>query len=144
MEGLQSSSNSALFALGKAASLARAYIAAFTAHNIALASAPAPFNFALAAAVDTASAMSIAKIIGVKGFAKGGLVTGGVGGRDSVPAMLTPGEVVVPANNFDQLINAFGGTAGGGQQVEVKLTLNDNLIDFVEAEINQRQAIGVS
>ena len=32
----------------------------------------------------------------VKGYAQGGLVTGGVAGRDSVPAMLTPGECVVP------------------------------------------------
>ncbi len=32
------------------------------------------------------------------GFAHGGLVTGGRTGHDSVPAMLTPGEVVIPAD----------------------------------------------
>jgi hypothetical protein len=37
------------------------------------------------------------------GFADGGLVEGGTPGRDSVPAMLTPGEVVVPQKNFNDL-----------------------------------------
>ncbi|MCK6381891.1 MAG: hypothetical protein L6Q54_11690 [Leptospiraceae bacterium] len=36
-------------------------------------------------------------------FADGGIVTGGVQGKDSVPAMLTPGELVVPEKNFSDL-----------------------------------------
>jgi hypothetical protein len=47
-----------------------------------------------------------------KGFAhkmaKGGLVTGGIGGRDSVPAMLTPGEVVLNRKQISRLASRLG------------------------------------
>jgi hypothetical protein len=43
-------------------------------------------------------------------FAKGGVVTGGISGRDSVPAMLMPGELVTPAKNFDEVVNAVSCT----------------------------------
>ncbi len=38
----------------------------------------------------------------VRGFSKGGVVTGGTPGRDSVPAMLEPGELVVPRNKVQK------------------------------------------
>jgi len=84
----------------------------------------------------------------IQGFAQGGMIEGGTAGRDSVRFMGQRNEVIVPPKTtFEDLITAgraFTEGGEGGQQVEVKLTLNDNLIDFVEAEINQRQAIGVS
>ena len=54
-------------------------------------------------AIGAAAAAVVSGIIKAKlsevpaGMAAGGLVTGGQRGRDSVPAMLTPGEVVIPA-----------------------------------------------
>jgi len=45
--------------------------------------------------------------LGFFGFSEGGLVpriSGSVSGRDSVPAMLTPGELVVPKNNIDDFM----------------------------------------
>jgi hypothetical protein len=38
-----------------------------------------------------------------KGFASGGHVTGGIPGRDSVPAVLTPGEFVLPVDVVDSI-----------------------------------------
>lgn len=44
-----------------------------------------------------AGALAAAAATGGLGLAQGGLITGGTAGRDSVPAMLMPGEYVVPA-----------------------------------------------
>jgi hypothetical protein len=56
---------------------------------------------------------------GVPVRAAGGLITGGVAGRDSVPGLLMPGEVVVPtrmvqAGAVDHLRGQLPGFAGGG------------------------------
>lgn len=53
------------------------------------------------------------------GFASGGMVTGGTPGKDSVPIMAMPGEVVVPAamvsaGAVDHLRGSLPGFAGGG------------------------------
>lgn len=53
-----------------------------------------------------------------KEFAAGGLVTGGTPGRDSVPAVLTPGEFVLTKKQTDEL--RMGGGMGGG--VNISLT----------------------
>lgn len=39
-------------------------------------------------------------------FATGGIVMGGERGKDSVPAMLMPGELVVPNKNFDEVVDS--------------------------------------
>jgi hypothetical protein len=53
-----------------------------------------------------------AAFAGVMAFEKGGIVPG-YGGGDSVPAMLTPGEGVIPADKMDALMSARSGSAGG-------------------------------
>jgi hypothetical protein len=54
-------------------------------------------------------------------FAEGGIVPG-VGNMDSVHAMLTPGEAVIPKSITDRLVNAYkfggdGGSDGGATHV---------------------------
>ena len=50
-----------------------------------------------------------------EGFSRGGLVRGGVPGRDSVPAMLMPGErVLTVSQNRDWESGRAGGWSGGG------------------------------
>lgn len=139
---LQQSSNKALFLVGKAAALAQSYISAYQAHNVALASAPPPFNFALAAAVDASSALAIAKIIGVKGFKDGGIVGGNsiTGDRQIIRA--NSGEMVLNAEQQASLFNLANGSGGG--QTEIILTLKDNLVDFIEAEIIEKRSLGVA
>lgn len=46
---------------------------------------------------------------GMRGYAAGGMVIGGIAGRDSVPALLTPGEVVLNENQQRALLHGMGG-----------------------------------
>jgi hypothetical protein len=99
---LSSSSSKELAAIGKAAAISTATIDGYAAVQKALASAPPPFNFALAAAVGVATAANIAKIAGV-GLAKGIDEVPGIGTQDNFPAVLAPGERVVPAKSNEDL-----------------------------------------
>lgn len=69
---LANSENKKLAAIGKAAAIAQATIDGFLAVQKALASAPPPWNFAIAAAVGVVAAANVASIAGVPGFEKGG------------------------------------------------------------------------
>jgi len=62
--------------------------------------------------------------MGMTGMAEGGLVTGGVSGRDSVPTMLQPGEFVLTKEQTDSLRRGGGG--GLGSQV-VNIELNSTM-----------------
>jgi len=53
---------------------------------------------------------------GMFGFSKGGLVPDAPGSGDRVPAMLTPGELVVPPKSFDQIM--------GNNQQQQPVTIN--------------------
>jgi hypothetical protein len=143
---LQSSSSKELAAVGKAAAIAQATIDGYSAVQKALSAAPPPFNFALAALVGAATAQNIAKIKSV-GLNKGGIVPGGGANRDSVPAMLTPGEGVIKRDDMQRLSNfldqAESGNSGGGS-ARIELVMNENIIEFIEARILERQRIGVS
>lgn len=96
---LQSSGSQELFRIGQAAAIATATIDGFAAVQKALASAPPPFNFALAALVGVATGVQIAKIASTP---PPGLATGltevpsGFEG-DTFPAFLNSGERVVSA-----------------------------------------------
>ena len=60
--------------------------------------------------------------MGFKGMAEGGLVTGGVANRDSVPAMLMPGEFVLTKNQTESLRQGGGGGLGGPPVVNIELS----------------------
>lgn len=131
LSALTSSSSEELFAIGKAASLANATVSGYEAVQKALASAPPPFNFALAALVGVASAANIAKIAGSQppkatGAANGALVTGGVSGQDTNPFMLAKGEIVAPEKSYDNVIDGelrARGYVKGGE--------NDDIIEVL-------------
>ncbi len=104
---LQNSGSKELFLIGKAAAIGMATIDGITAVQKALASAPPPYNFALAALVGVATAANVAKIASQKaptGAFDGAMVTGGSGYKDDQPFMLSKGELVAPAKNFDQVV----------------------------------------
>lgn len=93
---LSKSKNRELAAIGKAAAITQATIDGVLAVQKALASAPPPVNYALAASVGVATAANVAQIAGI-GFMTGGSFTvGGSGGMDSqmVAFRATPGEQV--------------------------------------------------
>jgi hypothetical protein len=114
---LTSQSNKELFAIGKASALATATIDGIAAVQKALASAPPPFNFVLAALVGTVQALNLSKIASQQppSFAQGGIVPGTSFVGDKVAANVNSGEMVLnkqqQANLFDQ---ANGGGSSGG------------------------------
>lgn len=115
---LSRSGNRELAAIGKAAAVTQATIDGVLAVQKALASAPPPVNYALAASVGIATAANIANIMAqTPGFAFGGDFTvGGAGGTDSqlVAFRATPGETVsvrTPTQERDE--SRGDGTSGG-------------------------------
>lgn len=144
---LSQSSSKELASIGKAAAISTATIDGYAAVQKALASAPPPFNFALAAAVGMATAANVAKIAGV-GLNKGIDSVPGIGSGDSVPAVLTPGERVVPQKTNEDLTNflqeARSGGLGGGGTVEVIISMKEELMDFIEAQLVERGRLGTS
>lgn len=106
---LQQSNNAALKAIGKAAAVADITIkTAQSAMNIYQGFSSIPFigpalGVAGAAAAIAFGAEQIGKVLSAK---EGGLVPGMNMGFDKTPALLQPGELVVPAQNFDQVVQA--------------------------------------
>ena len=150
---LTSSNNQTLFDVGRAAALAMAYIDGSAAVTKALASAPPPFNFALAAAVGAAVAVQIGQIISAKPpkMADGGMIMGGISGTDSVPAMLMPGELVVPTRNFEEVVGAVGGGrddeifGGGGGATQIVIGFDgEEASQVLTAKQIENQALGIS
>jgi tape measure domain-containing protein len=98
LASLASSSNRKVAAVGKAAAVAQATIDGYAAVQKALASAPPPYNYALAAGVAVQAGANIAKILNTQtAFAVGGdFQVGGSGGVDSqmVAFRASPGEQV--------------------------------------------------
>jgi hypothetical protein len=72
----------------------------------------------------------VSAIMGMASFAEGGMVTGGTPGQDSVPAMLMPGEFVVPAAATEQLKDGAtltmaprGGSPAGGNNYQITIQM---------------------
>lgn len=106
--GMQSK-NKELFAIGKAASMAQAIISGAQAFNVALASAPPPFNFALAAGVAAIAADKVATINSTQlQLAEGGIVQPQPGGVSATIAEAGSAEAVIPLDS-DEGRSALGG-----------------------------------
>lgn len=140
---LQNAKSKELAAVGKAAAIAMATIDGVVAVQKALASAPPPFNYVLAALVGTAAAANVAKIAGVE-LATGLDTVPGIGHKDNFPARLMPGEGVLDRGTNkgmkalarDYMEGELGGGLGGN--ITVELMLRDDLVDFIEARIIER------
>ena len=115
-------------ALRSVISLVRQTIMAFAVQAAAAqfaATSIIPFGQLISAGLAAASLAFVEAMLGKvpmpQGFAQGGLVTGGVAGRDSVPAMLMPGEFVLTKQQTDSLRK--GNTSlVGGSNVTIQLT----------------------
>jgi hypothetical protein len=91
----------------------------YAAANVALRSAPPPFNFALAALVTAAGLANVAQISGVK-LAEGGMLMPRSGGVAATMAEAGRAEVAIPlddARTKDKLRDTFG---GGGNTVIIQ------------------------
>jgi len=148
---LQSSSNQDLFNIGRAGALAMAYIDGKAAVIKALASAPPPFNFALATAVGLAVAAQIGEIVSAKPpkMNDGGMIMGSPG-IDQNLAMLSRGELVVPTRNFEEVVGGVSGNRdadifGESQTVNVSISFEgDEASQVLTAHQIEDRALGVS
>jgi hypothetical protein len=127
-----SKSNKEMAVAGKAFGIVQATINTYTAFTKALASAPPPFNYVLAAGV---LAAGMAKVVAISsqstsGMAMGGAfrVPGGSGGGDKVPFQTTlePGELIEVSSNHSngyQSGSRNGGGAGAPSIVNLSMPI---------------------
>ena len=111
---MSNSHNKTLAAFGKAAAISTATIDTYSAANKALASAPPPWNFALAALVTAAGLSNVASISGVK-LAEGGMIMPRSGGTSAIMAEAGKAEVAIPLDDErtkDKLRETLGGAGG--------------------------------
>ncbi len=109
---LQQSKNATLKTIGKVAAVANITIAtAESAMNIFRGFSTIPIVGPALGIAGAAAAVAFGaeRIGAVTSAATGGLITGGIPGRDSVPALLEPGELVVPKKNFNEVVGAVQG-----------------------------------
>jgi len=147
---LSQSSNSALFAIGKASSLALAGINVAEGVTKALAAFPPPFNFAAAAAVGAAGAINIAKIASAKppsagNFQSGGIVEGSSQSGDQLTANVNGGEAIFNRRQQQNLFRAVDqGNLGGGNNITINnpMFMNEEMVDETIDLINDRVEFG--
>jgi hypothetical protein len=136
----QQSSNATLKGIGKAAAVASIIIkTAESAMNIYAGFSTIPIvGPVLGVAGAAAAVMFGAEQVGkVTGAAQGALLTGGIPGVDSIPVMAQRGELISPAQTFEEVIGSVrakreadklsgegGFIAGGGQSVRVMIGLD--------------------
>lgn len=139
---LTNSSNKQVAGAAKALATAQATMQAYNAITNALANVPYPANIAAAAGIGAQAFAQVARINGVS-LNKGGTVPGSGPNRDTVPAMLTSGEEVVNRDTANMLRDFLNGQREGGA-VRIELSMREEMIEFIEARILERQNIGVS
>ena len=116
--------------LSKRLAQGSAIIDTYAGANKALASGPPPWNFIAAAAVIAAGLANVVKIESTE-FAQGGIVPG-AGNRDTVPAMLTPGEVVLNKAQQENLASGMGGITLNISAPLVDETVIDSIIPAIQ------------
>lgn len=149
---LTQSSNAGLKAIGKAAAVANIIIkTGESAMNIFAGFSTIPFIGPALGVAGAAAAIAYgAEQIGtVMGAAEGGLITGGIPNVDSVPVLAQQGELVVPKQNFDEVVGAVsnqrqGGGGGDAGSAQIVISLKDDLMEFIEAKLVERSRLNIS
>ena len=103
--------------------------AAEAAAGAASATAAVPFIGPMLAAAAAGAMFALVKgfiALGFSGGAEGGLVKGGIPGKDSVPLMLMPGELVVPKNEVDAG-NGNGNGRNGSEGPSITLEMSTTI-----------------
>lgn len=141
---MSNSHNKTLAAIGKAAAISTATVDTYAAANKALASAPPPFNFALAALVTAAGISNVAQISGVK-LAEGGMIMPSSGGTMATMAEAGRPEVAIPLDDDrtkDKLRDVFGGGStiviNAGAVIADEYSLNE-FVEKIDEKLYERQ-----
>lgn len=152
LENLTQSHNDVIKSIGKAAAVANIIIKTREAAlNIFEGFSTIPIvGYALGiAGAAAAIAYGVEQTATVLAAADGGLVTGGIPGRDSVPSLLMPGELVVPSKNFNEVVSSVaqarsGGVSDSSGGVNVVISLSRDASQFLTAKQNEDKALGIS
>lgn len=160
---LQNSRNSTLKTIGKAAAItditiktAQSAMNAFEGFS-KIPIVGIPLGIAAAGAVIAFGAEQIGNVLSAQ---TGGIVPGFNQGNDSIPSILQPGELVVPRQNFSEVVNAVaasraqdsvqassgvagatGAGAGGNVAVELRFS-GDNAEKFLTARRVEARSLG--
>jgi hypothetical protein len=152
MVQLTQSNNELLKSIGKAASVvdiemkgAQAAMNVYAGFSTIPIVGPA-LGVAAAAAVEAFTQEKAAQVLGLS---QGGLIEGGIPGVDSVPALMMPGELAVPKQNFEEVVNSVAATRQGLSQspaqqvtVQVEIAFKGQASKILTAQINQDKALG--
>lgn len=105
-----------------------------------------PVGIAAAAAMVAFGGEQIGNVMGA---AEGGLISGGLVGRDSVPLLAQQGELVAPRQNFEEVIGSVAATraaeqyGGGGGVTEVVIGFQGDAAELLETKFLARRRTGV-
>lgn len=162
LASLQSSENSKLKAIGKAAAVTDIIMnGILAAQRVFTGLSTIPIIGPVLGGIGAAAAIagSLERANKVRAMAQGGLVTGGIPGIDSVPLLAQRGEIVAPVQNFNEVIGSVrakreaerlnGGPMGQGNNngestmVEVIVQVKDDFMEVIEKNILKRRAIGI-
>lgn len=117
----------------------QAVIDTYAGANKALAASPPPFNFVAAAAVVAAGLTNVATIES-QNFASGGIVQG-AGNQDTVPAMLTPGELILNQAQQENL----AGNSGNSITLNISAPLVDEtILDTIIPAIEKAKSMNIA
>jgi len=139
----------AIFVIRKAQAIANTIASTQQAMALARATVPPPAGDALAARYALQGAINVGVIAAtaITGAADGGIVKGGVFGKDTQPFMLAKDEIIVPSRlnplspNFDQ---SFGGAGfAGGGNVKVQIGLEENASKILTVKQREDRALGI-
>lgn len=154
---LQTSSNSTLKGIGKAAAIANIIMkTSESAMNIYAGFSTIPIVGPVLGIAGAAAAVAFgAEQIGkVTSAAQGGLMTGGIPGVDSIPTLTMPGELVVPTRNYEEVVSAVadqraaagrGGSFSGSVEGGMSLTVNyesDEAEKLITVKQTEAKALG--
>lgn len=153
LAAFQNSKSAELAAIGKAAAIASATIHTYSAAAAAL--APPPIGAGpllgpiLAGTTIAAGLANVAQIAGTP-LATGIDAVPGIGSQDNFPAVLAPGERVVPQEtnkDLKQFLSMALGKMGGGDQAgptRVEISIREDFMNFIEAKLVERMRLGIS
>lgn len=153
---LTNSSHSELKAVGQVAATSQIVIkTAEAAMNIFAGFSTIPFigpalGIAAAAAAIAYGAEQIGRVWAAR---EGGVMAGGIAGRDSIPTLMMPGELITPTQNFEEVIGSVAAQRAAQKlgtssvavtpvQVGVDISFRGNAAKYFVAEITKAQAIG--
>jgi len=152
---LTQSRNSTLKAIGKVAAVANIGIkTAESAMNIFAGFSTIPFIGVALGIAGAAAAVAFGgeRISNVLAAQAGGVATGGIPGRDSIPALLSPGELITPTQNFEETVTAVADQRLASEERDEEGVSQDIIIGFdgdeasqvLTARQNEDKALGVS